>query len=138
MQQGKTGKTIYLAGSASKDVNFSMEWREKAEALLPDFKCLSPFRGRDLRNPDNFVEASEIVTRDLDDIHRSDIILAEMVFPDYNYLGTSMEIREAFVWNKPVMIWTPCWQNHYWIKYHATKCMPTLEDLCAYINEFWR
>jgi nucleoside 2-deoxyribosyltransferase len=130
---------IYLAGSASKDTDFRVKWRADAAKMLPSFKPLSPFREKPAAYDDTYTPG-EIVDRDVDDIKRSRIVLAEMIFPDYNYIGTSMELVYAKQFQVPVVIWTdvPRIKNHYWNRYHSVKILPTLEKCCEYIEYFWR
>ena len=133
-------KTIYLAGSATRDREFAIKWRVEATTKLENygFRTLSPFRDRDLNNVPEETTSAEIVTRDLDDIRRSSLVLAEMVFDDYNYIGTSMEIMAANMLNIPVVVWTDKWKEHYWVKHHAVRCLPTLDEACKYICKYWR
>ena len=130
---------IYLAGGATHNPEFAVDWREKASLLLPDYRCLSPFRGKKLDTSGKWdvFEQNEIVMRDLHDISRSRLVLAEMMIDGYNYIGTSMEIRTAAERGIPVVMWTEKFSNHYWIRFHTVKCLPTLEECCNYINTYW-
>ena len=137
--------TIYLAGSkrGSEEGNAISGWRQKAARLLPyESDIRDPFRGKkhlpDGKFDDISYTANEIVTRDLKDIRESDVVLAEMVFDDYNYIGTCMEIRAAAEYGVPVVIWCPkAVAKHYWIEYHTVKSFETLEECCDYINAYW-
>lgn len=131
---------IYLAGGATRDPKFAIEWRENVRGLLyPKFTTVSPFRGKNLDASGKWAkyEPNEIVTRDLRDIRSSGLVLVEMVFPDYNYVGTCMEIQAAGDAGIPVVLWTEHWKNHYWLRFHAVKVLPTLEECCDYIKEYW-
>ena len=136
---------IYLAGSkrGSEPDNKISGWRQKVRKLLPYYVELrDPFRGKK-RLPDGNFDTSvnnarEIVARDLQDIRDSDIVLAEMVFDDYNYIGTSMELRAASEYGIPVVIWCPdAVAKHYWIEYHTVNSFETLEECCNYIKNYW-
>lgn len=130
---------IYLAGGA-KDPKFAVEWREDARRMLyPRFETVSPFRGREI-NPDGTWQKYDtncIVGRDLHDVLNCDLVLAEMIMPDHNYIGTSMEIRTAADAGIPVVLWTKYWKDHYWLQYHTVKILPTLEEACNHIKTFW-
>ena len=131
---------IYLAGSkrGSEPGNRISGWRDRVRKLLPyDTELRDPFRGKDMSKNDIYT-AREIVSRDLQDIRDSDLVIAEMVFDDYNYIGTSMEIRAAAEYGVPVVIWCPnSVAEHYWIEYHTVKSFETLEECCAYVKSYW-
>jgi nucleoside 2-deoxyribosyltransferase len=130
---------IYLAGGA-KDPKFANEWRKEAHNLLyPMFETLNPFRGREVKEDNTWVpyDANDIVSRDLHDILHADLVLAEMMMPDHNYVGTSMEIRTAADSGIPVVLWSDKFHHHYWLQYHSVKCCPTLKECCEYIKRIW-
>lgn len=130
-------KRIYLAGGASENEQ-TCNWRDTAVTLLPSCECLNPFRGKDMGQRNDYYTANEIVTRDLVDIQSADLVLAEMMRADYNYIGTSMEIRTAADLGIPVVMWCPeRVASHYWIQYHTVKSFPTLNECCSYIESYW-
>lgn len=134
---------IYLAGSkrGSEPGNKISGWRDNVKTLLPDVELRDPFRGKPRLANGKFKEGytpNEIVARDIRDICDSDLVLAEMVFDDYNYIGTSMEIRAAAEAGVPVVMWCPDKvAKHYWIEYHSVKSFETLGECCDYIKSYW-
>jgi len=96
---------------------------------------MSPFRGRGKCEDRNY---KEIVERDLRDIDRAEIVLAEMTQEDHPYIGTSMEIMYAAEVRKiPIVVWTTHLKDHFWIKKYACRTYSTVEEACKYIKEFW-
>jgi nucleoside 2-deoxyribosyltransferase len=142
-------KTIYLAGSGSRNPQYALYWRGKAKNLLPDFETISPFRDKNIRDMYKGEKEQyqwgeytpqEIVERDLNDIQKSDLVLAELVYDDYCYFGTASEMVYAKLFRKPFIAFSDKHyiKNHYWIRYHSVKILDTLEDACEYINKYWR
>lgn len=129
---------IYLAGSSS-DPSFALKWRVEASELLhPEFITLNPFRGREVIDGKwKRYNSNEIVGRDIHDVLNCDLVIAEMLFKDQPYIGTSMEIRTAADAGIPVVVWTEAHKDHYWIQYHSIKCLPTLEECCKFVRDFW-
>ena len=94
---------VYLAGpingcSDSEAVN----WREEMKARMSNMTFLDPMR-RDYRGrEDDCVD--EIVYGDIDDIAKSNVVLANCWRPSF---GTAMEIYHAYTNIKlPVIVWT--------------------------------
>ncbi|WPA89491.1 hypothetical protein MTATph1_CDS0004 [Moorella phage MTATph1] len=102
-------------------------------------EVIDPLRGR--RAADGYYNGAsynpaEIVLRDKNDILTSDAVLAEYTDPHRNYAGTSMEILFAYEHMKPVVVWSQ-YADSYWIRYHATIILPTLDDCIKFLANFW-
>lgn len=109
---------IYLAGAIDGiSVDDAKEWRNEVKEKLSDIY--------DFIDPTEFYGTTvEIVEAGFDGVGRCDLVLAEMNRTDRPYVGTSMEIREAFTQNKLVIVWgTP---DSRFVDYHAF-IVPTLE-----------
>ena len=129
-------KKIYLAG-AGRD-GHAQGYRIAAKSLLPDWQALDPFKGRTINSKCDLYTPHEIVTRDLRMIANADCVLAEMILPDYNYIGTSMEIFYASkILGLPVVVYTDKYQHHYWLRDLTVANFPTLKECCDYVNTFW-
>ena len=103
------------------------------------YGVLDPLRGKDpdyVNNPALYTP-NEIVVRDKYDILKSDLLLVEYTNPTRNYAGTSMEIMFAYEHHKPIVIWSEHAQRNYWLQYHATIILPTLDECLDYIVAFW-
>lgn len=123
---------IYLAGPIDAlTQKEAEEWRIYASRVFMkwDIECINPLRGK---NVDNTYTPNEIVHRDLYDIRRADILLANYMRKGVPYIGTSMEIVYAHSWGKPVIVTTD-WCDSYWLKYHATAILDNLDKAIEYI-----
>lgn len=127
---------LYLAGAADDNHVAIKGWRDQANHDLSDmFITLNPLRGK---NPKGIYTPNEIVVRDISDIQRSSLVFAEMVRDDYNYIGTSMEIRIAADMGIPVVLWcSGKYASHYWLNYHTVKIFLTYEECVDYIRSYW-
>lgn len=128
--------TVYLAGSVAGHSSLAAanEWRVKAANILEaaGYCVLNPLRGKE-----DGVDycPNRIVLRDLCDIAKSDILLVEMAYEGFPYIGTSMEIRAAHEQEKEIILWGTAHKNHYWLRYHATKWFDTLDVALRYLTE---
>lgn len=122
---------VYLAGPIAGCTDAECKgWRQKAANLLFPVKCLDPMR-RDYRFEAEHV--NEIVVLDKLDIQNSDVV---MVYHDRPSVGTAMEIFYAWTLGKPIIVVNP---NHGmevspWIKYHATRIVPRVQDAVDWIH----
>lgn len=132
---------IYLAGTARKGNEFAESWRVEASKKLSymGITTLNPFRGKIIDQSCSIYNPNEIVARDLSDIRRSDLILAEMTQYNTPYVGTSMEIMAASkFYDKPVVIWANDeMQNHYWLRALSVHIDTNLDRCIEYIGGFW-
>jgi hypothetical protein len=120
---------VYLAGSIYGKASLAEanDWRLKATEKLEaaGYIVLNP-----LRDKEEGIEYMPdfIVHRDLDDIKRASILLVEMNTPGVPIAGTSMEIRKAFDWGKRIILWGTANRGSYWLQYHKTEWVDTLEE----------
>lgn len=134
-------KTIYLAGTSKKGNSFALEWRKEATQKLNrmDISTINPFRNKVITQDGELYTPNEIITRDLWDIRRSDLVLAEMTQDDCAYIGTSMEIIAASkFYDKPVVVWaSDKIATHYWIRALAVHISNDLDECIEYIGGMW-
>lgn len=128
---------IYLSGPIMFDDD-PVSWREQVKDRFRDHKnieLLDPLR-RDFRD-DEILSTNEIVKFDLQDVEDADIILVNYTKPS---VGTSMEVREAYIKGKfiigftnlPKEKWSP------WMIYHCTRIVEGLDKALNYIEEHWK
>ena len=141
---------VYLAGAGGLGVEYAEGWRGLATNYFNwhDAKSIDPFRSNKLRTAykagsyqgEQHFTPNEIVMRDLSDIRRCDIVLAEMRSESYNYIGTASEIFYAHEIGKPVVLWTTDkYKFHPWLVHACVKVFTceSIEDPCEYIVEQW-
>ena len=135
---------VYLAGAGGLGVEYAEGWRKEVDEC---FNTINPFRSNKLRKAYNagsyqgekHFTPNEIVMRDLSDIRRCDVVLAEMRSESYNYIGTSSEIFYANSIGKPVVLWTTDkYNNHPWLVHACVKIFTgELEEVLDYILDQW-
>jgi nucleoside 2-deoxyribosyltransferase len=123
---------VYLAGGINglSDTD-AKDWREHAKAwLIHD--TLDPMR-RDYRGKED-ESVDEIVSGDLEDINKSDVILASCVRPSW---GTAMEIHYAtYIARKPVFAVVPEGQAvSPWLRHYTHAIYRTFEEAIDAINQ---
>lgn len=120
------GDKIYLSGSidAHIDQDKPRAWREIATKELEQlgYTVINP-----MHNKEKYTSTKQLVEADLADLKRCSTILVEMTFDNMPYIGTSMEIREAYNDFKEIIVFGEANQNSEFLKYHATRWVPTLE-----------
>lgn len=134
-------KRIYLAGTARKGEEFAHGWRDYAinRLDLMGIESVNPFRGKYITQDCQIYNPIEVVTRDLYDIRRCDLVLAEMTQLNTAYVGTSMEVISASkFYDKPVVIWAnEQMSQHYWLRALAVKIDEDLDECIDYIGRMW-
>jgi len=112
--------TVYLAGSVHGHVApLAYEiWRQEAARILEaaGYRTLNPVRGRRFKQD---YEPDELTSRDLSDIMNSDVILVEMAHEGMPYIGTSMEIYQASLLGKPIIVWGKANTRSFWMRRFA-------------------
>ncbi len=113
--------TVYLAGNIEGlSYGQATNWRKSAEEYLADhgIKTLNPMRGKEsldngkvIGTEYKTITASEIFQRDVEDVLRSDVILAIITKPG---LGTGFELGLAYAHGIPVVAvaWGDGVKNH--------------------------
>lgn len=137
---------IYVAGPIDdNNLDAAIEWRKEVhewEPLPDEVEVYDPLRNKDKEAIRGRVYYhNEIVMRDLDDIDKCDIILANI--PKSNsekqLFGTPCEIMYAWLLRKPVVMVTddPRLKNHYWVKCLCVKVLPDVTTALNYIEDYW-
>ncbi len=128
---------VYLAGAIMAGVGMCKEWRQTARERLEvaGIECLDPYEGKDASK---CYDPAWIVENDLEMIHRADALLVEMSAPQHKYIGTSMEIRTAFMSYIPIFVWGDANKSHYWIQYHQTERFETLNKALDHVIDYLR
>ena len=134
--------TIYLAGAIDHvSPEYALDWRKEAKRQFIEagFKVNDPTDKKPLERSDisTYYSPEFIVTSDLDSIMQSDILFVEMARKDIPYVGTSMEIRQSFIWGKNIIVWGG--PISYWVRYHADYIADEMQEAIDYtIKNFSR
>lgn len=122
--------TIYLAGPISDGSN-PYEWHETIQQHSPDIDWINPFTLHDYDDNKVRENADKIIERDLEAVQQSDAVLLRRI-ANYNLAGASIEAREAFVHDIPVVIWNEADSEiPLFLAGHATTVTENLEDAIA-------
>lgn len=123
-------KTVFLSGPMrGVDRQQSQHWRKQAAKLLKTyFNVLSPYRGREEK--ETFPDPKGAVVRDKADILRSDLMIVDDTLSGASMIGTSMEVLFAYEHNKPIVVFGQAHSKDYWLDYHASIRVNTLEEAC--------
>jgi nucleoside 2-deoxyribosyltransferase len=113
-------RTVYLAGPITGLTYGAARhtWRRDFPMLLPDhIHCISPLRGKELMHragvltPGAEYESQHhienpkgILTRDIQDVKRCDIMVANFLGAGRPSIGTSVEFGAAHILQKPVVL----------------------------------
>ena len=105
----------YLAGPITGcSFDECVDWREKACAILPEeIEGMSPMRGKSYLSGSESIDASYediamscargIMTRDFNDCHRCDILIANFLGAEKVSIGTVMEVAWACANKTPII-----------------------------------
>ena len=123
-------KKIFLSGPMrGMNRQDALMWRQDAvELLSPTFHVLHAYRGRELK--ETFTDPKGAIVRDKDDIIKSDIIIVNDCSETASMIGTSMEILFAHSLHKPIIAFGQAHKGDYWMDYHITMRVESLEDAC--------
>lgn len=130
---------VYLAGAIRKHPD-PISWRLRATEFLTanGFEVLNPLAssGNLFHSPGRvaITQDETVVDKDLWMIDHSDVVLAEMAFPDLPYIGTSMEIMYAYRAGKAVIIFGKAHADSIWVQRHSTQIWPCLKDALEVIR----
>lgn len=113
-------RTVYLAGPITglQYGTARHTWRKEFPLLLPDhIHCFSPMRGAELMDRAGVIKAGSeyesqhhienargIFTRDINDIQKCDIVVANFIGAGRVSIGTCVEFGAAHILRKPVVI----------------------------------
>lgn len=130
-------KTIFLSGPMrGVPRKEALAWRKKAGQILSaKFNLLHAYRGREKK--ETFADPRLAITRDKNDILKSDLVLVNCTRHDASMIGTSMEILFAFENNKTIIIFGDAHIDNYWLNYHIHARESSLESACKLINKMF-
>lgn len=152
MSMGFMG-SVYLAGPiAGQTFEQANEWRIEATKLLSPLRAINPMRCKEYLRDQYIIDGEEsphplgtgqgIITRDRNDLRRSDIVLMNLLpsqGTDLVSIGTMVELGWADAYRKPVVIVWERFKNphrHMFINELAAYQAMNLEDgvdLCKMI-----
>lgn len=128
---------VYLAGPiASCTYREATAWRRAvALALSGRAECLDPMRDNDPSPP---LSSRAIVSRDLADVQRADVVL--MALPSVS-VGTLVELGWATAMGKLVILWLPhgvpdALRYHPFILECASATVATIDEAVAVVRSF--
>jgi nucleoside 2-deoxyribosyltransferase len=113
-------RTVYLAGPITGLTYGKARhtWRRDFPMLLPDhIHCISPMRGAELMDRAGVIKAGAeyesqhhienpkgIFTRDIQDVRRCDMVVANFLGAGVPSIGTCVEFGAAYILQKPVVL----------------------------------
>lgn len=95
--------TIYLAGPVSEGPN-PYDWHEKIQSVASEIDWINPFTIHEYDDDELRDNTDDIIQRDLTAIRDADAVLLRRI-DEYNLCGASMEAREAYTHDVPVVVW---------------------------------
>jgi nucleoside 2-deoxyribosyltransferase len=133
--------SVYLGGPLQASAgDRDLKWRRIASRFLSSYgiKAINPSRGfKTIADEEAARTPQEIVTRDLRDVGRADLLLVNFTTDTYPAIGTAIEIKAAFDAGTPVIAVWPFDRLPVFLDYHAAAVFDTLDDaLSAVVNEW--
>jgi hypothetical protein len=130
--------TVYLAGSidAHATLDSILGWRAEAREALTaaGYRVLDPLRWGD-SGPGAEIDSAEIMRRNLVDILAADILLVEMDHPGLSYIGTGIEVFQAYQLGKEILLWGTANRRSHALRHYAPIRYETLgEALCELVE----
>lgn len=141
---------VYLSGpidfSSEESLKACKSWRGFAESKFSQsgIEAINPLRGDSHLSPGqafaDLTNGKALVTRDMQDICRSDIVL--VCFPEASSkrgIGTLMEMMFAHEQGLPIIMVDPSNQvsEHPWVKFTVTEFLPSIGEACSRIVGYW-
>lgn len=125
---------IYLAGPISDGDN-PYAWHQRVKETAPDVDWVNPFTLHDFPADSVRNHTDEIIEKDLEAVRSSDAVLLRRI-PDYNLCGASIEAREAYDHNIPVVVWnTAETEVPLFLAGHCTEICNSLEMAVSTVKE---
>ena len=119
---------IYLAGNMTDPHIDAVSWRQQVKKSLPEYEFIDP---TELPSNIHISQVNYIVERDLRYVRESDLVLAELYNEHAQYVGTSMEIREAYIHGIPIIVWGE--PKSLFAQYHAIR-IPRFENVIEFLR----
>jgi len=111
---------IYLSGPISEGEH-PHEWRDAISSEWSDPEWINPFKLHNIPDDELSDRVQEIINQNMTEIAESDAVLLRRI-ENYNLCGASMEAREAFTVDVPVIVWNAGESEvPLFLKGHATK-----------------
>lgn len=127
--------TVYLAGSIDGHacLEDAKTWRDEAAEVLvkAGYKVLDPLRWP----ADTYQDSGAIMQRNTVDIFMSDIVLTEMDNPAMSYIGTGIDIFQAYQFGREIILWGGANRGSHALKCYAPVRYETLGDALNYLVE---
>jgi hypothetical protein len=125
--------TVFLSGAIDHVGDFAKKWRDVADDMLQK-------RGYSVYDPTKISESGhispeEIAQKNLFMQKRSDVLLVEYVIENRPYIGTDFEMAWAKLHGQPIVV--ICNNDNaerVYMKYLATKIVPSLDEAIEYIS----
>jgi len=140
--------TVYLAGPISGcSFKGCTEWRQDAKARLePMYKVLTPMRGKEALSHiecftphgyEGVCSDQNIYRRDKYDVHRSDVVLVNLLGADRVSIGTMFEIAWAEKAGKFVLVCLDAGSphDHAFVLQAASMIVTSLDDAISYLTK---
>ena len=102
-------KTVYLAGPMEGLTREEMTgWRKEfiMQTSRSGITCLDPTRRVEFHQGDSLDYARFVFRKDLSDIDQADVVFVDARRNSGRGTGTSMEAMYAWVYNKPIVVWS--------------------------------
>ena len=133
---------IYLAGKIDVTDEVTLNFREKLAKIFDERGIITrdPLRKKPTELFGTYTP-NEIVFRDLDDINKSDLVLAVVNRRgDKISFGTPCEVMYAWLQRKPVVFVSNDAElrDHPWVRGLCVKVFDNVPDAIKYILEFWQ
>lgn len=94
---------IYLSGPINSGDN-PYDWHERVQSAYPETEWVNPFLLQDIPDDELRTRVREIIEKDMSTIHDCGAMLLRRI-DKYNLCGASMEAREAYLHDVPVIVW---------------------------------
>lgn len=147
---------VYLAGPIrGLTIKSAKEWRIDFEKWVlketyrnANIDIINPMRNIIWAGePDDIITAdtatttggicnNQIVHRDMADVARCDVLVADLSREGWPAVGTYCEITYAYTLDKPIVIWSSWAQNDPFLSVFATKILPDLESCLRFTMDY--
>jgi hypothetical protein len=126
--------TVYLAGPISTGPD-PFAWHEDIQSRWPSLRWINPFTQHSHSHSDADKHITETVERDLELVREADAVLLRRV-EGQNLVGASIEAREAFINEIPVIVWnTGTSEIPLFLKGHATAVCDSLDTAVGSVRD---
>ena len=118
---------IYLSGPINSGDN-PYDWHEQVQSAFPEIEWVNPFLLHNIPDDEVRTRVREIIDKDMSTIHDCDAMLLRRI-DKYNLCGASMEAREAYLHDIPVIVWNQADSEiPLFLHGHAVETYPSMEE----------